>query len=347
MEEMTPIQGELAGVMEKVDVAGVVAKMTELVVQQTINIPRILVVPTGEVTSGFNTFRLDTGTIHYQPVERDVLLQYLRTHEQETLSASTSSQTELRPENYIIRVLIDYDDISYDHHADLLYDLAGQMVAHLGSYLKDEGEVVNVLQYYQRQLAGFIHSQMQAHHWEKAAGYEVKVSKGFGELKPLSFTAPADEEIHNFRHPVADKPRIAQMVFGGFARCLYRVQKFQSDTERVLSVILDREALKWFKPGRGQFQIFYKWGADQHEYQPDFVAETVDCIYMLEPKSRRDMEDGEVLAKRDAAVHWCQLASDHSAQHKGKRWKYLLIPHDAIAENMGITGLSAQFQAKA
>ena len=30
---------------------------------------------------------------------------------------------------------MDYDDISYDDHADLLYDLAGQVVDHLGGYL--------------------------------------------------------------------------------------------------------------------------------------------------------------------------------------------------------------------
>lgn len=343
MEEVAPVQGELAGVVEQVNVAAVVAKTTELVVQQTIDIPRILVVPKGEVTSGFNSFTLDASSIHYQPVERDILIQHLRTHQQETLSSSGSGQTELRIEDYLVRALIDFDDISYDHHADLLYALAGQMVKHLRGYLKDEGEVQNVLQYYQRQLADFIHSQMQNHHWEKASGYDVVVSKGFTTLKPLAFTAPADEAIHNFRHPVADKTKIAQMVFGGFARCLYPVQKFQSDTERVMSVILDREAGKWFKPGRGQFQIFYKWGSDQREYQTDFVAETEDAIYMLEPKSRKDMEDGEVLAKRDAAVQWCGHASEHNLKHGGKPWKYLLIPHDAIQEQMTIQGLAAQF----
>src|SRR6185369_9231987 len=101
-------------------------------------------------------------------------------------------------------------------------------------------------------------------------------------------------------------------------------QKFQSDTERVLSVILDREATKWFKPGRGQFQIFYKWASDQHEYQPDFVAETPDFIYMLEPKAKSDMNDGEVIAKRDKAVTWCKNATDHATRHGGKPWKYLL-----------------------
>ena len=342
-EEIAPLQGELAGVMAQVNVAAVVAKTTELVVQQTIDIPRILVVPKGEVTSGFNSFTLDSSSIHYQPVERDILIQHLRTHRQETLTSSGSAQTELRIEDYLVRALIDFDDISYDNHADLLYELAGQLVKHLRGYLKDEGEVQNVLQYYQRQLAEFIHSQMQAHHWEKASGYDVVVSKGFTALKPLAFTAPADEAIHNFRHPVADKTKIAQMVFGGFSRCLYPVQKFQSDTERVMSVILDREATKWFKPGRGQFQIFYKWGADQREYQPDFVAETADAIYMLEPKMRKEMEDGEVVAKKDSALRWCRNATEHAAKNGGKPWKYLLIPHDAIAENMSIKGLAAQF----
>ena len=346
MEEAAPVQGELAAVMDKVAVAAVVAKTTELVVEQTIDIPRILVVPKGEVASGFNPFKLDASSIHCQPVERDILVQHLRTHQQETLTSQGSAQTELRIEDYLVRALIDFDDISYDHHADLLYELAGQLVNHLRGYLKDESELTNVLQYYQRQLADFIHSQMQAHHWEKASGHDVVVSKGFTSLKPLAFTVPADEAVHNFRHPVADKTKIAQMVFGGFSRCLYPVQKFQSDTERVMSVILDREAAKWFKPGRGQFQIFYKWGTDQREYQPDFVAETADAIFMLEPKMRKEMEAGEVIAKKDSALRWCRHASAHAAQNGGKPWKYLLIPHDAIAENMSIKGLAAQFSGE-
>ena len=60
----------------------------------------------------------------------------------------------------------------------------------------------------------------------------VVVSKGFTSLKPLAFTAPADEPVHNLRSPVADKTKIAQMIFGGFEKCLYPVQKFQSDPDR-------------------------------------------------------------------------------------------------------------------
>lgn len=79
-------------------------------------------------------------------------------------------------------------------------------------------------------------------------------------------------------------------------------QTFQSDAERKLAVILDREVLKWLKPVKGQFQMFYKTGTDDAEYVPDFVAETPADLYMLESKARNEMTDADVLAKQEAAV---------------------------------------------
>jgi type III restriction enzyme len=136
---------------------------------------------------------------------------------------------------------------------------------------------------------------------------------------------------------------MAKYLFGGFSRCLYDVQKFQSDAERKLAIILEREAIKWFKPAKGQFQIYYKSGADHPEYQPDFVAETESCIYMLEPKARNEMEAPIVLAKRYVAATWCKNASDYAATCGGKPWKYVLIPHDAIAENITLDWMGKQF----
>jgi type III restriction enzyme len=342
-EALAPVQLEIAGIDERPDIAAIVQQTTSMVVNQTIDIPRILVISKGEVSSGFHPFSLDTSGVHYQPVDRDLLIQHLRTHQQEILSFSGSQHREQRLEDYLLRGLIDYDDISYDDHADLLYDLVGQMVKHLLSYLSEE-DARNVLIFHQRQLVEFIHVQMQAHYWEQATGYDVKVSKGFTRLRQSAFTAPADAPVHDFRQTVEDRSRIAQMVFGGFQRCLYSTQKFQSDSERKLAIILDREALKWFKPTRSQFQMYYKRGTDHLEYQPDFVAETVDCIYMLEAKARNDMQDAEAQAKKDAAVQWCNRAAAHSASHGGKPWIYLLIPHDAITENMTLAGLANQFR---
>jgi type III restriction enzyme len=136
----------MTGIVVKPDIAAIVAKATKLIIDQTIDIPRIVIVPTGDVTSGFNSFTLDCSSVHLQPVSRELLIQHLRTAKQEFLQNVTSQTQELRVEDYIVRALIDFDDISYDDHSDLLYDLAGQMVKHLHSYLSEE-DAANVLQY--------------------------------------------------------------------------------------------------------------------------------------------------------------------------------------------------------
>ena len=136
---------------------------------------------------------------------------------------------------------------------------------------------------------------------------------------------------------------MAKYLFGGFRRCLYPVQKFASDAERKLAVILERDASRWFKPAKGQFQIVYRQGSDHLEYQPDFVAEADGAIYMLEPKAANEMEDPVVLAKKEVAVAWCRNASEHSKEHGGKPWTYVLIPHTVIADNMTLKGLAQQY----
>jgi type III restriction enzyme len=126
-EAVAPAQLALAGVSAEPDIAYIVHQTTSLIVQQTIDIPRILVVPQGEVSAGFHPFQLDTSRIYYQPVDRDLLIQHLRTHEQETMSFGDRKSPRSNVSRIIsCRGLIDFDDISYDDHADLLYDLSGQ-----------------------------------------------------------------------------------------------------------------------------------------------------------------------------------------------------------------------------
>ncbi|KIF11354.1 DEAD/DEAH box helicase family protein [Xanthomonas citri] len=334
-ERLKPMQGNLlAGADEAIpalDLSVVVAKTTEIVVQQTIDIPRIAVVPKGEVTTGFRSFSLDVSQLRLQPGEREIVGQMLRTNEQFTLAAEIGLK-EQRPEDYIVHALVDFDDIDYFTHADLLYDLAGQMVRHLQSYLS-ESEAVSVLDRDRRLIAREIHAQMMAHFFEEATEFEVQVSRGFTELKPCNYTATAGQAPRHFRETVEDVGRIKQMLFGGFTKCLYPLQKFDSDTERRFAVILERDASKWFKPAKGQFQIYYKLGTEQPEYVPDFVVEMDAFILLAETKKRDDLKSDEVVAKAAAAVRWCKYASDHARNVGGKPWKYVLVPHDEIAES--------------
>jgi type III restriction enzyme len=220
--------------------------------------------------------------------------------------------------------------------------LATQTVAHFKSYLSED-DTRKLLALYQDNIARFIHAQMQSHYWEEATGYEVVISQGFTELKPSAYTHLVHESPSDYQVSPPDKSNMAHYLFGGFKRCLYQIQKFASDAERRLAGILERDTLKWFKPALGQFQIYYRQESEQREYQPDFVAETDAAIYMLEPKASNQMNDPIVLAKQAAAATWCAWASEHNEKYGGKPWRYALIPHDVIAENMTIVGLVRQY----
>ncbi|MGE0683959.1 MAG: hypothetical protein AB7P69_24025 [Candidatus Binatia bacterium] len=166
-----------------------------------------------------------------------VWVQYLRTGQAEALGVGKGSVEEARLEDYIVSGLVDFDDVAYDEHADLLYDLAGQAVQHFLRYLSEE-DTRKVLRLHRRDIARFIHAQMQNYYWEEAVDYEVKISKGFTELKPSAYTTAADEPPLNFRSAPTDKSNMAKYIFSGFALCLYRYKSFnqmQSESLRSFS----------------------------------------------------------------------------------------------------------------
>ena len=334
-----PQQLEIEGLAPTLDMAAIISETTNLVLREMIPIPRILVVPKGEVKSWFEPFTLELANLRLPVPSRDLWVHNLHTNTGEAVTVSNAAAREQRMEDYVVAGLVDFDDVSYDSNSDLLYDLAEQTVNHFRTYLPDE-EIWQVLHHHQKDVARYIHSQMHKHFREEVVGYDVVISKGFTELKDSAYTARHGEPPLDFRQSPTDKSNMARYLFGGFQKCLYPVQKFHSDSERRLAVILDRDALKWFKPAKGQFQMCYREGANQPEYVPDFVAETESTIYMLEPKASNEMQDTIVLAKKNVAETWCHNASAHNAKHGGKPWKYALIPHDIIKDNMSLVHLA-------
>jgi type III restriction enzyme len=285
-------------------------------------------------------FDLDTASINQKPVPDDILIQTLRDNKQYRLT-SLASATEGRFEDYLVRGLIDYNDISYDDHATLLYKLSGQLIDKLRTYLSNDDDIRNVLLAFNQQYVRLIHAQMQDHFVEDATEYEVHINKGFTTLTPSAFHAPEDETPRSFRTPIDDKKNIRSMLFGGFDKCLFPVQKFDVDTERRFAVILenDETVTKWVKPNKGAFQIHYSGEAN---YEPDFVAEANDAYYLCEPKAEREVENEVVQAKAKAAAEWCKHASTVSS----KPWHYLLIPHTAVDESNSLKGLAGQYMVK-
>jgi len=339
MEEIRPVQGELAGVVEQADVAATVSKATEAYVERTIDIPLITVVPKGEVTVGFEDFDLDCCSINYPPVAKDLLIQRLTDNMRFRIISGDGVVREPLLENYIVRGLIDKDDVSYDDHAILLYKLAGQLVRHLQSYLSTEEDIRNVLQYHQNELVRLVHSQMNQHYVEKATEYEVTVARGFQRLAPSSAELELGKGAHHFRQPVDDKLYIRSIVFAGFSKCLYPAAKFDSDPERRFATILedDSEVQKWVKPPKDLLKIQY---AEEDNYNPDFIAETNSGRYLCEIKRASEMSDSVVQNKASAAIQWCERASEVS----DRPWKYALIPHDAIDISRTFASLMQQYK---
>ena len=338
-----PAQGVLTGIVEEVNLPAVVRETTALYQKLSIDVPKIVVVPKGKFVCGYEDFDLDVSGINLQPVSQDILIQHLHENLQYRLRDGTGIVEEKRPEDYLVRGLIDFDDISYDEHSALLYKLAGQVVQRLRMYLKEENDLINVLQYHQQPLVNLIHVQMQKHYVESATAYEAHVTRGFRTLRANNYTAAADEGVRDFRATLPDGQRknIGAMVFGGFSKCLYPIQKFDSDSERRFAVILenDPDVEKWFKPAKGDFQIHY---SHDESYEPDFVVETAGEKFLCEPKRASEMTDEIVLAKAEAAAVWCRHATAHAIENGGKPWRCLLIPHDEIEDQMTLAGLAAR-----
>lgn len=339
---VTPAQGALPGMEELPAIAPIVAKTVDLRNEMSIDIPRIFVVPKGDVKCGFRDFDIDASAFHHlRPVSQEILIAHLHDLSRHHLRSGDGVIAENRPEDYIVRGLIDFDDIHYDDHAELLYKLAGQVVKYLRTYLSNEDDVLNVLQAHQQALAQIVHTQMQDHYEEFPTEHEAHVSRGFRTLRPNNYSMAASENARYFRKPVEEKLLIRGMLFTGFQKCLYSVQKFDSDSERRFAVILenDRDVLKWFKPAKGDFQIQYSHDA---EYEPDFVAETTTTRYLCEPKGGWGVTDETVQQKAKAAVTWCK----HATAHGGKPWKYLLIPHEKVDESKTLAGLAAAWEIR-
>ncbi len=348
---LQPVQTELVG-METVTtseqiVAEVVKTVSDTLITLTIDIPQIVILPTSEVNYGFFDFDLqDLEQINYQPVSQEILLQHLESEQQRHSIHFGNDDTQAREErleNYIVRNLMDLDEIDYDSHANLLYKLAGQVVSYLRDKWQNDHKVENILIYYQRQLRDFVWAQLKQNQWSTPTDYRSKLTQGFDVLEPNIYSIAANDQPRDFRSPVENKQAVKKMLFTGFKRCCYPYQKFDSvDGELTLARVLENDdsVLKWMKPASGKFKIEYMRG---DRYEPDFVVETITACLLIEPKRADEVDDPTVQAKKRAAENWCRHANQHAEKVGSKYWYYLLIPHDQILPNSSIDGLIQRF----
>jgi type III restriction enzyme len=344
-EAMTPSQAALDLGQKRPDIAAVVKQVTARVVELTIEIPEIVVLPTREVTFGFRDFDLSgLDTIAKQPVSDDIMIHRLRDEARSYLARKAEAVHEELLENYLIRHLVDFPEIDYDSQSELLFKLSQQMVQRLRGYLAGEDEVESVLLVHGKDMARFMFEQMKQHYWETPTDYRATVAKGFQLLRPQAFNIPSDRAILDFRKPVVPAGDTKKHVFGGFKRCCYPYQRFQSNEEREFAVIIESvneaDVIRWMKPGPGQFRIEYASGLP---YEPDFVVETTTQKLIVEIKAQNEMEDAIVKEKARATGKWVNYANAHAAEIGGKPWTYALVPHVVVGPSATLAGLMARY----
>lgn len=318
----------------------VAAEVCKQFVQRTIAIPMLTITPEQQVSFGFRRFDVDLKSWNYQPLSRELLIQILRTEQRSVISGEAGGETPSRLEDYIVAKLIDVPEIDYDAHADILYDLAGQVVAHFRSKHADEEQVRSILQGHARQIAEALVVQMKRNMWREQTNYRVTRVAAFDQLRPQTFDGSGRDAMRDYREAPERLSEIKRFIFFGFQKSCYALAKFDSDTERRMSVILEQDASVrlWMKPGPSQFRIYAE---DNVSYQPDFVAETESSKLIIETKRGSEVAEATVLKKAEAAALWCHVAN--RASDGDKPWSYVLVPEAAVLPNATVAGLMASF----
>lgn len=325
---------------------------SQILLQNVIPIPRGTVQPHVEAKRGFYDFTLDTHNMHWNPSD-DTLIGTELDKDGETFTMDidkTAFKQVDTVENEIVRYIVVHDNVDYSTCSELLYSLVFDAKKHFLAYLTEE-ETEKVMRDRQRSIAEIIYGQMNEHFYQEELSYKAAEMLPFTRIETSFGGKFKSDEICDLRATIA-KSDVKHKIFSGFKKSGHTLNKFDSDSERKFAVVLesDKFVLRWLRPASRQFNIY--WGAGNiKKYEPDFVVETENEIFMCEIKMRKDLDDRDVIEKGVAAKEYCRAASEFNAINGGKPWFYALIADDEITlqssfGNLVKTGYSRAEQLK-
>lgn len=324
--------------LKKEDLEIVVQKAIETCVQEltdrVIPIPQTVVQPFTEVKQGFVNFTLDTKSINWHPSDDTLLGTELQEGGKTFEMASDRSAISKvdTPENEIVRHIIIHDNVDYSTCSDLIYSLVGDAKNKLLSYLTVT-EAEKVMRDRQKTIADIIYSQMNDHFYHEEVNFRAAKMRPFSRIETGFGSKFKSDEIYDLRANIP-AGEVRSKVFNGFKKACHTLYKFDSGTERDFAIVLenDKTVLKWMRPSAKQFEIYYGSGG-MNRYEPDFVVETANMIYMVETKASNELRSEPVIQKANAANVYCQAVTDWNAENGGKPWEYVLLSHDEVRIN--------------
>src|SRR5574344_1113965 len=245
------------------------------------------------------------------------------------------------PIDQLVTELINFEEIDYDKCSDLLFHLSEQAVDAVKTGLSVDKDPSSVVQQFKKLLATRIYQQIREHMSLQSDGFVKPNILPFVEILPQHMTEVIGYGRKDYRDIITPKSTVSKYIFTGFMKSYYIENKFDSSTEQDFAYVLenDTKVMKWLRPVSNQFNIY--WGNGAHKYEPDFIVETDDTIFMVETKSAAEVDDTNVLSKKASAEEYCKNATEYNLQHNGKQWKYVLLPHDAVKRTSSFDFLMA------
>ena len=310
---------------------------------QIIEIPRMDLVQ-GDVHAYFKDFNLELASFQFKALEEEIIRVSLANQaDVETLRA-TSSGNYTNPINMIIAELLNFSDVDYDDNAELLNKLAQQAYTAIEDSNTDEKEVKKAIFQFKKTIAERIYLQMKKNFKIEYSNYKKPSVLPFTKILPHNFSVLANNGYKDYRDVITPVSLVPKYVYTGFEKACHFEYKFDSNSEKDLAYVLENDATvkKWLRPASNQFHIY--WDNNSKRYEPDFVVETDDAIYMIEPKSKDKMQDADVLQKQEAAKIYCKYASEYNEENNEKPWFYLLVPHDEINRTVNLANLVTKFK---
>lgn len=224
--------------------------------------------------------------------------------------------------NTLACMLLDsISELSYDNADFIMKLVLGYLVQIAGT----EDEKRKIVRRYAISIVDDIRKQVYEHMERKTWETHI-IQKDLILFRKFIRNVKKDGQVR-FDKPFTDKSNIKKYLFTGYKKSYYPDNAFDSDSERLFSIILeeDPDVIKWIKPPLNQLGLF--WQAGQ-QYNPDFLVETTTGKYMVEVKASNEVGSDEVIAKAKEGIKWCRFAS--TADPDKKQWEYRLITDDNI-----------------
>lgn len=326
--EVSPMFAEEFAKPRIEEVDAVVDTVIRDFVKNIIEIPR-MTIQREAYKAEYKWFDLDTRMGFDLPSLKDEIIRVGLVDKSSDIIEVMSGRQYDSPLDQIVSALLDYDEIDYDENAELIYHLANQALQAITKNAENEDDIPKIVNNFKKAIAKTIFDQMQAHFVMTSLGYTKPNVLPFCGIVEQHATLVDGYGRQDYRAVVPPK-FVPKIVFTGFTKSYYVECKFDSKTEQDFSNVLedDPEVLKWLRPASNQFNIY--WSNGSKKYEPDFVVETADAIYMVETKAKKNMQDADVLGKKKAAEEYCKNASEFTKTVGGKPWKYVLLAHDTV-----------------